>query len=110
MTKINQLLEIKRTARLRQEQKQYQILRLDHPSDDDLSKFYYLESQSVKGKWYRLVASAFGALSCSCQDQTRNPYKSCKHMRNLDEIIDKSPDKIQKTMKVPSFILDSFKE
>ena len=27
----------------------------------DLSKFYYMESQTVKGKWYRLVAIAFGA-------------------------------------------------
>lgn len=97
-----------KTKKNRQLQQQYQILCLDHPSDDDLSKFYYLESQTVKGKWYRLVATVFGAVSCSCMDQTRNPYKSCKHMRILDEILYKSSDKIQTIVQIPSSILDIY--
>lgn len=91
-----------------QQQKQYQVLCLDHPSDDDSSKFYYLESETVKGKWYRLVASAFGTVSCSCLDQSRNPYKSCKHIRILDEIINRSPNKIQKITEIPPSILYDF--
>ena len=79
---------------------------MDHPSDDDLSKFYYLESQTVKGKWYRLVACAFGAVSCSCVDQTRNPYKNCKHMKFLDHILKRSSIRIQNVNKVSKLILE----
>jgi hypothetical protein len=88
------------------QQVKYQILYLDHPSDDDPSKFYYLESLTVKGKYYRLVATAFGALSCSCTAQVKNPYMSCKHMKILDEIIDKSTYKIQSISKIPQLILN----
>ena len=110
MTRIIQTVKISKKNRQLQQQelKQYKVLCLDHPSDDDLSKFYYMESQSVKGKCHRLVASTFGAVSCLCPDQKRNPYKNCKHMTILDEIIDMSPNKIQKITQIPSFNLDIF--
>ena len=102
-----QVVNTKKNRQLQQE-KQYQIVCLDHPSDDDLSKFYYIESQTVKGNWYKLVATAFGAVSCSCINQTRNPYKSCKHMKILDEIIEKSSKKIEKISKIPLSISDIY--
>jgi hypothetical protein len=74
---------------------QYKIFCLKNPSDDDLSNFYFIESQTFKGKYYRIVATAFGATSCSCVDQTKNSYQSCKHMKILDEILEKSPESIQ---------------
>ena len=107
MTRIIQTVKISKKNRQLQQQelKQYKVLCLDHPSDDDLSKFYYMESQSVKETWYKLVASDFGAVSCSCLDQSRNPYKSCEHMRILDKIIDRSQNEIQIITKIPLFIL-----
>jgi hypothetical protein len=80
-------------------QKQKQILCLDDSIDDDLHKIYFIKSneKSIKGKYYRVIATAFGSTSCSCIDQTKNPYQNCEHMKMLDKIIEESSYKIHKT-------------
>ena len=85
---------------------QHNIFCLDSPSDDDLSKIYYIKSQNVKNKWYRVIATAFGATSCSCEFQTKNPYQSCNHMNRLDKILKDTPEYIQALNRLPKFILD----
>jgi hypothetical protein len=82
MGKITSLLE------------QHSIFCLNSPSEDDLYKIYYIKSQHLTNKWYRVIAS-FGATSCSCYDQTKNPYQSCSHMKRLDKILKYSPEFIQ---------------
>ena len=77
-----------------------QILCLDNPADDDLHKIYFIESEKVKGKYHRVIATAFGATSCSCTEQTENPYQHCKHMKILDEIMEHSTNRIQKTSNI----------
>ena len=94
-----------------QEQKQKvknRILYLDNVMDDDLYKIYYIESQTLRNKWYRVIATAFGTTSCSCMDQTKNSYLSCIHMKKVDKILKNSPDNIQQLKQVPQFILDIF--
>lgn len=96
MGKITSLLE------------QHSIFCLNSPSDDDLAKFYYIRSQNFKNKWYKVIATAFGATSCSCDDQTKNHYQSCIHMKRLDQILKGSPNDIQILSQIPQFILDIF--
>ena len=40
--------------------------------DDDLHRIYFIESNYVKDSYYRVIATAFGATSCSMYNQTRN--------------------------------------
>ena len=70
-----------------------QILCLNYPTDDDLHKIYLIKSENRR-KYYQVIATVFGATSCSCIEQTKNPYKSCNHMKLLDQILENSPDKI----------------
>ena len=84
------------------------IFCLNNPSDDDLYKIYYIESQNLRNKWYRVIATAFGAISCSCYDQTKNPYRGCSHMKRLDKILENTLDYIQTLNQIPQFILDIF--
>ena len=76
------------------------ILSLDDSADDDLHKIYFVESESIKGKYYKIIATAFGATSCSCIEQTKNLYQHCKHMKILDEIMEHSTNRIQKTSNI----------
>jgi hypothetical protein len=87
---------------------QSSIFCLNSPSDDDLYKIYYIESRNLRNKWYRVIATAFGATSCSCDDQTKNPYQSCNHMKRLDKILKDTPNDIQTLNQIPKFILDIF--
>jgi hypothetical protein len=82
-------------------QNQKQIFYLDDPTDDDFHKIYFLESEYIKDKYHRIIATVFGATSCSCIEQRKNPYISCKHMKILEEIlVEQSPDKIQKVKQI----------
>ena len=90
-----------------QKQKE-KILWLNNSSDDDLYKIYYIKSQHLTNKWYRVIAIAFGSTSCSCDDQTKNPYQNCKHMKRLDKILKDNPTCIQSLNYIPKFILDVF--
>ena len=36
-----------------------------------------------------MIVTAFGATSCSCEYQTKNPYQNCIHMKKLDKIFKK---------------------
>lgn len=84
------------------------ILCLDNKIDDDLYKIYYIESQDLGNKWYRVIATAFGTTSCSCEYQTKNPYQSCIHMKRIDKIVKETPSDIQRLSHIPRFILDIF--
>jgi hypothetical protein len=53
----------------------------------------------MSGKFHKIIATAFGSTSCSCIEQTKNPYNICRHMKILDEILEQSSDKI--TLKNP---------
>ena len=86
----------------------HNIICLNSPSDDDLYKIYYIKSQHLTNKWYRVITTAFGATSCSCDDHTKNPYQSCSHMKRLDKIFIDTPNDIQTLTKIPQFILDIF--
>jgi hypothetical protein len=92
----------KRTSLL----EQYTIFCLNRASDDDLYKIYYIKSQHLRNVWYRVIASAFGATSCSCEEQTKNPYQSCIHMKRLDKTLKSNPEHVQTLNHVPKFILD----
>ena len=85
---------------------QHRIVCLKNPSDDDLHKIYYIGIQDLKNKWYRVIATAFGSTSCSCNDQTKNPYRNCMHMKRLDKILKDNPTFIQTLSHIPKFILD----
>jgi hypothetical protein len=87
---------------------QQNIFCLNNPSDDDLYKIYYIKSQNLTNKWYRVIVTAFGATSCSCDDQTKNPYQNCSHMKKLDKIVKYNPNDIQILNRIPKFILDIF--
>jgi hypothetical protein len=92
MTKTIQLIKHAKNFRIQRKK----ILCMNNAADDDLHKIYFIESKYVKDKYYKVIATSFGATSCSCIDQTSNPYISCKHMKILDEILEESPHKIQK--------------
>ena len=81
------------------------IFCLNSPSDDDLYKIYYIESQDLRNKWYRVIATSFGSTSCSCKNQIRNPYQNCNHMKRLDKILEDNPEFIQTLNHVTEFIL-----
>lgn len=85
---------------------QNSIFCFNSTSDDELAKVYYIRSQDCKNKWYRIIATSFGATSCSCDDQTTNPYQSCIHMKRLDKILKDTPKDIQTLNYIPKFILD----
>jgi hypothetical protein len=87
---------------------QHNIFCLNSPTDDDLYKIYYIKSQYLTNKWYRVIATAFGSTSCSCEDQTKNPYQSCNHMKRLDIILKDTSNDIQTLSHIPKFILDVF--
>ena len=87
---------------------QYNIFCLKSPVDDDLYKIYYMESPTLRNKWHRVIATSFGATSCSCEFQTKNPYQSCSHMKRLDKIVKATPKDIRALNKIPKFILDIF--
>lgn len=89
-------------------QKQEQILCLDDTIDDDLHKIYFMESKNIRKKYYKVIATTFGATSCSCDDQTKNPYQSCRHMKRLDQNIKDTPNDIQTLNQIPRFILEIF--
>jgi hypothetical protein len=88
--------------------KQYNIFCLNSPTDDDLYKIYYIKSQDLTNKWYRVIATDFGTTSCSCDDQVKNPYQSCSHMKRLDKILKSNSEYIQTLNHIPKFILDVF--
>lgn len=99
---IIQIIKQKNKKEIIQKQETTKILSLDDPADDDLHKIYFVESdESIKGKYYRIIATAFGATSCSCIEQKRNPYQTCKHMKILDEILEQYPNKIQNVKYIP---------
>lgn len=85
----------------KREIKKQKIVCLDDPADDDLHKIYFIEFEGTKGKYDKIIATVFGATSCSCTYQTRNPYKSCNHMKLLDEILEQCPNKIQNASYTP---------
>jgi hypothetical protein len=87
---------------------QYTIFCLNIPLDDDLSKFYYIKSQHLTNKWYRVIATAFGSTSCSCEDQVITPYQNCSHMKKIDNILKDTPNDIQTLNQIPRFILEIF--
>lgn len=93
----------KRTSLL----EQHSIFCLNSPPDDDLYKIYYIKSQ-LKNKWFRVIATAFGATSCTCEDQTKNSYQNCNHMKKLDKILEYTSNDIQTLNFIPKFILDIF--
>ena len=82
------------------------IICLNDKVDDDLYKIYYMESQHLTNKWYKVIVTAFGATSCSCDNQTKNPYQNCNHMKRLDKILKDTSTDIQTLNRVPKFILD----
>jgi hypothetical protein len=94
----------KRTSLLEQRS----IFCLNNPADDDLYKIYYIKSQDLGNKWYRVIATAFGSTSCSCEDQVITPYQNCSHMERLDNILKDTPNDIQTLSHIPKFILDIF--
>ena len=49
-------------------QRKTRILCLNDATDDDLHRIYFIESNYVKDSYYRVIATAFGATSCSCID------------------------------------------
>jgi len=91
----------KRTSLL----EQHNIICLNSSSDDDLYKIYYIKSLHLTNKWYRVIATVFGSTSCSCDDQTKNPYQSCNHMKKFDKILE-TPELIQTLNNIPKFIID----
>ena len=105
MTKTLQIVKQNNNNTQLQKQKE-KILWLNNSSDDDLYKIYYIESQSLRNKWYRIIATAFGSTSCSCDDQTKNPYQSCNHMKRLDKIFKDNSNDIETLNYMPKFILD----
>ena len=80
---------------------QSSIFCLNSASDDDLYKIYYIESRNLRNKWYRVIATAFGATSCSCDNQTENPYQSCNHMKRLDKMLEDFDHPIQNVKQLP---------
>lgn len=100
MTNLIAPVQVVKQRETIQKQETPKILCLDDPADDDLHKIYSVESESIKGKYYRVIASSFGANSCDCIDQTRNPYQSCKHMKVLDEMLEQSPESIQQVRQI----------
>ena len=103
--------ENKKRKEIFQKQEVITLLSLDDPADDDLHKIYFVESEKINGKFHKIIATVFGATSCSCIEQTKNPYQSCKHMEILDQILlsstEKQQEKIQKVEQIPplQFIL-----
>jgi len=79
----------------------HNIICLNSPSDDDLYKIYYIKSQHLTNKWYKVIATAFGATSCSCDNQTENPYQSCNHMKRLDKMLEDFDHPIQNVKQLP---------
>ena len=84
------------------------ILCLYDGINDDSYKIYYIESKHLTNKWYRVIATAFGSTSCSCEDQTKNPFQSCIHMKRIDKTLKDTPKDIQILNQIPKFILDIF--
>jgi hypothetical protein len=92
----------------KQEIKKQKIVYLDDSRDDSLHKIYFIESEHIKEKYYKVIATAFGSTSCSCDDQTKNPYQNCIHMKRLDQNLKDTPNDIQILNQIPRFILDKF--
>jgi hypothetical protein len=95
MYKTNQVLKCKKNQDQNLQLKSRRIVCLNDPVNDDLYKIYYVESKNLRNKWYRVIATIFGATSCSCEEQTKNPYQSCNHMKRLDKILKDTPKDIQ---------------
>jgi hypothetical protein len=89
---------------------QHNLFCLISLSDDDLNKIFFVESENNKGRYFRVIATAFGSTSCSCIKQTRNPYTNCEHMKVLDQILllsietEQQENNIQRVEQVPKFI------
>jgi hypothetical protein len=107
MYKTNQIIKYSKKSRQNLQLKSKRIICLNDLVNDDLYKIYYIESQFVN-KWYRIIATAFGTTSCSCEEQKRNPYISCNHMKRLDQILKDTPEHIQTLKHIPKFILNIF--
>lgn len=101
MTKTIQIVKQKNKEEIIRKQETTKILCLDNPADDDLHKIYFIGSEDEKEKYFKVIGTAFGAASCSCIEQTKNPYSGCKHMKILDEILEQSSDKIKKVKTTP---------
>jgi hypothetical protein len=109
MYKTNQIVKHRNKIQYQNLQsKSKRIISLNDSVDDDLYKIYYIESQHLRNKWYRVIATAFGATSCSCEEQTKNPYQSCSHMKRLDNILKDTPNDIQTLNQIRRFILEIF--
>ena len=108
MNKIIQPTQEKKITNIHPQQKYQEILCLEDPSDDDFYKVYYVESQNLTNKWYRVIATAFGSTSCSCEDQVITPYQNCIHMKKIDNILKDTPNDIQTLNQIPRFILEIF--
>ena len=101
MTNTIQIIELNNIKENNTIQKvKEKIFCLDDNIDDDLHKIYFVESKNRR-KYYQVIATAFGATSCSCIEQTKKPYQDCKHMKILDKILEYSSNQIQKVRHIP---------